>query len=387
MNLTRAGLRRSLANLAAATALLVAGHPSPAQDPTPAAEAAAAFAPFDGSIGAADVTRDMLGKDMAVSGTVVEYSASRGERSPNRVILHQADGATFMLVYWPDVATAVEHGMGPLTAGTRVSAKGKIQEYQGALQIRITDPAAIRIEGRPGAAPAAAATRARQAAPQARPAVPAHEPPPLKPGEMTTLEDVMRRTKGNVMFEAEVVAYRAAWSPSAPNVLTVTDGVRSIDVISFPNNVPSIDEALKQPGAKVRITGRRSDYRGRQQVVISRMSGIASADSPRPVSADDVIAGKVEPGTVVTTPLVDHALLGRTITLQGEVRGIAAGTGSAFATLADDEGEAIIEVPADAAASITAGSRWRATGEVAWSDRRSQLVVKVAAAADISPAP
>lgn len=388
MTPTSTGFRRPLAILAAAAALMLSAGAVPAQDATSATEAAAsAFAPFEGSIEASAVTRDLLGKEVAVSGTVAEYQASRGERSPNRVILHQADGASFMLVYWPDTQAAVERGMGPLTAGTRVSAKGKIGEHQNALQIRVTDPSMLRIEGRPDAVAAPASTRAPQQAQPAAAGPAADEPPPLKPGEMTTLEDALRRTKGNVMFEAEVVEYRAAWSPSAPNVLKVTDGTRSIDVISFPNNVPTIDEALKQPGAKVRITGRRSDYRGNQQVVISRMSGIADAASPKPVSADDVLAGKVPPDTVVTTPLVDHALVGREIALEGEIRGIVAGTESAFATLADAEGEVVVEVPADAAATITPGTRLRAKGAVTWSAARSQLVVKVASPADIVPAP
>lgn len=237
-----------------------------AQETAPAEQKAnLQFKPFSGATPAAKVYADQLENQVVVEGTINKVDASTGPRVPHRLLLVDRPSQPVMVVYWPDVAPKI-HGDQPVPRpGARLSAKGTLTEYRGALQIKVRDASQIRIEGYP----LTLASRGRAQGDQSVPV----------PGEKGyfTIEDVpgIRTFIGHdLSFRGEVTGFRESWSDTAPNVITIAKDDSDIEIVYWlPDGAKGPD--FEHPGTPVYVTGELQDYNGRLQIRVTNMAELS----------------------------------------------------------------------------------------------------------------
>lgn len=108
----------------------------------PAAPAADAVVRAPGEITEAD-----LKTHVTVVGQIVKIRPSWSTRAPHIVTLGK-DGKTIDFVYWDDVKNALGDRMEAFdTVGTMVQVSGEVEDYRGAVQIRVVSPDSLQLAG------------------------------------------------------------------------------------------------------------------------------------------------------------------------------------------------------------------------------------------------
>ncbi len=379
-------LRRKPMLLAAALAAILAAHSAHSQDatpgPAPTAEATpakptptpnpahvnAAFVPFDGGVDPSTLTKEQLGNNIVVTGNVVKFEPSIGERVPHRITMFEEGDRVFEVVYWPDVASRV-HGDNEAMPfiGQKLSVKGKIGEYRDKLQIRISNPKAIRLQGFNGS------DQPPAEAPQV--AAAANADGILTVTQVLALPDSSKP----LTVEGEVASFKASWADRAPNLLKLTDSESEIEVVFFPNDNVTAPEELLKSGSKVRVEARRSDFNGKTQLKMLPGKEIRPAGSGPAPGAE--AGGTVNPDRIVNSGDLDTIHIGKTVTVAGTLEGIVPASEGRYAVVRDRDGVFFVFISpeltgnADLDAKLANGNRLKVKGEVEFSKLRSQLVV------------
>lgn len=232
--------------------------------PPAAAAPAAPFEGFPGALAPAAVKAEMVGQQVVVTGKITSVRPSRGERMPTALVLQEAPSVS--IVYWPDAAAAIEGGKGAPVTGTMVSARGKLGEFNGGLQVKPASAADVRIQGVSVAAAAVAAPAA--AAPDAS----------SLPGVIKASDVVPNAGKG-VVLVGTVDSMRESWNERAPNILTLKDASGTTEVVFWAETKEKVDAELLKPGTAVVVGGSAGEYRGRAQVQLAGPEAIARPDA------------------------------------------------------------------------------------------------------------
>lgn len=96
-----------------------------------------------GPIDVSQVTQDALQQTITVTGKAVGFRPSWSEKSPNLLTLEGAEGKTIDVVMWNDVFKALETKP---QVGSAVTAKGKLIEHKGKLQLQINSADALKVQ-------------------------------------------------------------------------------------------------------------------------------------------------------------------------------------------------------------------------------------------------
>jgi exonuclease VII large subunit len=98
-----------------------------------------------------DVTRDKLGQEISLQGTVSSFRASKGEKSPNSFTLKDASGET-RVVIWPDAFSKVDGKDALQKDGATVSVSGEVAEYREKVEVHVKDASKVKVAGGSAAA-------------------------------------------------------------------------------------------------------------------------------------------------------------------------------------------------------------------------------------------
>lgn len=345
-----------------------AAESTPAKpNPTPnPAHVSAHFEPFPGGVDPATLTKERIGDNIVVTGTIVKFDPSTGDRVPHRITLFEEGDRVFEVVYWPDVAARVhgEHGEMPFV-GQKISVKGKLGEYRDKLQIRLGNPKTIRLQGFNGSDEPPA-----ESAPAS---VAIDTDGVLSVSQALALPDSSKA----LTVEGEVVNFKGSWAEKAPNLLKIKDAENEIEIVFFPNENITAPEELLQPGAKVQVLARRSDFNGKTQLKMMPGKEILPAGAKSAAAS----GGPVSPDRIVNSGDLDTEHLGKTVTVAGTLEAIVPATEGRYAVVRDRDGVVFVFIGpelngnADLDSKLSNGNRLKVKGEVEFSQLRSQLVV------------
>jgi len=350
----------------------------PGEDPKPAVVEMAPspladrpFIPFDGGVDPATLSRDDLNKDVVITATVVKFEPSGGERIPHRLTLVDKEGATFEIVYWPDVAERIHGNATDMPfVGQKISARGKLGEYQDKLQLRISNPRTIRMQGMR----------------DADQPVPTSVTPTITstaPGALTVDQALeMQPSREEIVVEGTVSKYRESWGEKAPNVLVISGGDNVIDAVFYPNNGPAANPELLKEGAKIRVRGERAEYKGSAQLRLTHGGMIEDASTPMVAAASTTTtSAPINPDRIVNSADIDMGHVGHTITVAGKVEGLVPASEGKYAVVRDRDGVIVVYLTlklgedTTVAERLANGRQVKIKGSVEYSQMRSQLVV------------
>ncbi|MDX2177425.1 MAG: hypothetical protein SF028_13245 [Candidatus Sumerlaeia bacterium] len=347
-----------------------------------AAKSTAPFAAFDGAVAADTLTRDMMGKQLAITGTIAKYEASTGDRVPFRLTLVDRETDPVMVVYWPDVAPRIHgtEGKEP-EVGLQVSVRGALSDYRGVMQVRVANPNNLRIQGLTAAGEDEGGAKLKTA---------------LKAlatgGDKLTVSEALAKEPGSGMVTVfgEVESFRAAWNDRAPNIITVTDGEASLDVVYFSNEIESMPEELTKPGAMIRAKGVRSDFQGKKQLRVRNAEAVAMADAAEGGAAADAAAAMGGDTPALTTSVgLTRSLEGKEVAMAATLTRLNDTPAGTFLVLKDDDGVAVAFLDKELAATeglrerLVTGSKLLVAGKGEFSRLRSQMVLRVDSADSI----
>ncbi len=301
------------------------------------------FTPFEGAIPAEEVTTADLGRDIAIVGTLAKAVPSTSPSTPTRLILADREPNPVMAIFWPEMNDTFLGNRGIPPVGTRISAKGLLSDYQGALQIRLRDASSLRIEGytrSSGVAPAAA-TALRPADTTARPPAATSESTTPVPGDdgYFTEADIAAFSEllgQRLSVRGNVAEFRASWNERAPNIVTLADGDSRLEIVFWASSGINADD-FADKGTPLYVTGTLQDYRGRLQLRVEdtedmgtaplRPGRVASVAPKREVSdANQTWAPALaeptprETPTELTPRTIGREHVGMEVTLEGTVQ-------------------------------------------------------------------
>lgn len=323
------------------------------------------FYPFPDAMLAEDVDRAMLGEDVTIVGKIAHFVPSSDARTPHRMILVERETDPLVVVYWPDISERVHGNIGMPQKHQMVSVQGMVSEYREQLQLRVTNPNKLRLQG----------------------VEPTDEPwaPPVRATSTNgypTIHDVLQLGPSNEpkTIVAKTVSFREAWNERAPNILTVEDGADSLDVVFYPDAIAELPAAYREAGAELRITGTLSEYRGNMQFRLRGSKDLSLASDPDPGVLG---AGAYDGNRPVPSVELDNRFDGKTVTVAGKVERLIPAGEALYVMLRDGDGvvtvllEEAMKNGADARTLLTEGASVTLEGRAAFSPQRSAMVVHV----------
>lgn len=249
------------------------------------------------------INNTFLGRQIAVRGVVQRAEASDG-RGPSRLVLQGNAAQPLEIVFWKEVSDAVLGGRPMPGAGTRVAARGVVEDFRGRLQLRVSNASNILLEGfaNPAVRPV-----------EPEPAVPAmlvnNLPPGVSPAGSAPLPGATDRERMNqylagdqfdlvkaqtgrmVSVRGFVAEYTPSWSERAPNIIFLNNGERRVEVVFWPEDNEIAN--FSQPGTPVYATGLVQDYRGRLQIKIEDIRNLSISPLPQERLAGNLTANPI----------------------------------------------------------------------------------------------
>jgi DNA/RNA endonuclease YhcR with UshA esterase domain len=150
----------------------------------------------EGVLTPSQVNKDMIGKVVTVQGLVVKYEPTWNEHYPNSMYIRDTTGNTLHVVYWKQIGEA----MGPERTpkpGQLLRVKGQVNEFRGEINLKITTPEDIVDVGSD-----------------------VQEKIPAMPLNSITKDNLNQAVK----IQGQVVNIRLSWKPTAPDIITISDG-------------------------------------------------------------------------------------------------------------------------------------------------------------------
>lgn len=366
-----------------------------AQDGAPAASTLPALTvtPFPGSVSPETVTSAMIGQDVVLTGTIARVVPSERDNVPFQLYLIDREEAPVMIVYWVDAAKEIHGNLGVPQAGTPVSVTGKLEEFRGRLQVRVRNAAQIRLAGY-GAAAAAPVAGATDGDGIAKPNAQGYFTLEQLPGMQSYLAREL-----SIMGKA--TGFRAAWSETAPHVITVSEGDHALEVVFWPGPGETYPDFSK-PGTPIFATGQLQQYRDKLQLKVDDLANLSTEPLPStriviPViqSADGRSAADGWPGRIpgdehlkverMELPGGERVSLrslgpehdGNTVTVTGTVTGIL-GSGNQFSLLVGDaRGFVRVNLPKNHKPVPGMGETITILGKVRYNQKRSSAEIEL----------
>lgn len=333
---------------------------------------------FAESIG--DLSLDRAGEEVTIEGAITRLLPSSYERQPNRLTVTDPSGAVTVVI-WPDVFGAIS----PAPAqGLAIRVTGEIGEYRGELQVQVEEADDVAVLGE-AAAPAPASA-------------PASQPAAASEVEITPLSAVTADRDGAaVVVEGTITNFRASWSDTAPNIITINDGTGEAPVVIWPDDFNRVNPQ-PESGNRIRVTGEITVYRGTAQIrcedpagiVIVSDTGAVLSEAPMAAPAESATAQSAAPAMASGAPTeiavsdIDGSTVGQTVLINGTIAGVRpAWNDRAPNTITLTDGTSTIPVVAwsDTWDSLdhepAQGDRVRITGEVSLYEARNELQVRL----------
>lgn len=358
-----------------------------------------AYEPFEESMPWSEVDSSMLGQEIAFHGEIDRFIPSPASNVPSMMYFSGDGEQNIMAVYWQDVNDAIYAGMGDPEAGVQASVRGRLSDYRGSLQIKVSDASQIRIEGYPH-------LMSLEAKPASNPAqawkVDAESNPPAvivetgDDGYYTTsqlgdlLENMMQRT---ISIKGEVTNFRPFWSPTAPNIITLGEGDESIEVVYWSQEPADYSKV----GSFIYLTGRLQQYQGRNQIKVGNLRAISTEPlaenlvaKPTAMAARPEGPAKNWPGfqkampepiqkqilsqySKVSIRELSPAHAGNTILVEGVVEETIPGAADEdLLRIKGDDAYLTVRAPKGAAQRLKPGAQIVVRGKLEYSDMRSK---------------
>jgi len=274
--------------------------------------AAAQYAPFAGAVDAKTLTVGAAGKEAVVEGRISAIVPSTGPGQPTLATITPEGQKPSVVVGWmPDMDATIHGDAGAPKVGARLTAMGKLWDWQGMLLIRVRELNQIRIDSHahtylrgvaapasvPAAAPVAAvpfvavtpaveavAAQPAASAPSAAPAAvvaAAPAPAPFAPDAAgyfhpENVPDLRALVGKKMSYTGKVSSFRASWSQTAPNILTVGEGKNALEVVYWTNRGQVEPPGVSTVGATIYAAGLLQDYRGKLQLRIDDVNTLSA---------------------------------------------------------------------------------------------------------------
>jgi DNA/RNA endonuclease YhcR with UshA esterase domain len=394
---------------AACIALLIA---APAAMPfAPAQEKGAAliatrFAPFDGAVPAESLTAESIGKSVAIVGTVESFIPSPAERTPNRIVVVNRDAAAVEVVFWPDFAPKLLAEGETIKPGTKISAKGMVQDFKGKLQFRIKELTDIRLEGNHRSLMAGSNVSAAPPVPKVVNLDAAAIPAPGADGYYSVADAaaLVKVLSGRtISMKGTLKEYKAPTSDRAPHVLNVEDGEGKMEFVFWSTEASPVPTTA---GTKLYVTGELGEYKGRVQLKVGDLKNLSASPLPPerviapkkdaveapkgpsakagwPGKGTDAVADRRATSALPANAPVGLRALGpqnegSTVTVQGTVEAVVKGEKGSLVSLRDGDGFVTVRLAA-AADAPAVGDQVKVVGKVTYNDQRACVEIEAGA--------
>ncbi len=214
-------------------------------------------APAADAVAIGDVTADMAGHTVQVSGKVAAIKEpAAGSKAPYDVTLQDGE-KTISVIYWDTVAQRLEANK-PVV-GAALKAVGVVNVYKGKLQVKVNRADQLTVTD--VVSPAATASGAS--------ATPAEE---MKISAVTRSMVKKTCTLRGSIGEAKSIRGGATY--------TLSDSTGTIKLVLWDKNVPGPDRDPLTAGAKVKVTGEIVDFKGALEIVPPNAQSVQVESAP-----------------------------------------------------------------------------------------------------------
>ncbi|MBN1478276.1 exodeoxyribonuclease VII large subunit [Candidatus Sumerlaeota bacterium] len=225
----------------------------------PALPAAAPEVPAGDITPLGQITEALQDQTVTVEGLVVNLRPSGNPRAPNTLTLEDDSGSA-PLVVWPEVFDLLNPRPG---MGNRIRAQGSVSVYRGTAQVRCRDAQQLVILSEDGES----ISQAPSAVNVVQAAAPAVAAAMTEPVEMA-VSDIDGSTVGQTaLLEGTIASIREAWSETAPNIITFTDGTSTIPLVMWSDDWNALPQTPQQ-GDHLRVRGTVTLYEQRNEIQI-----------------------------------------------------------------------------------------------------------------------
>jgi hypothetical protein len=104
-------------------------------------------------------------------------------------------------------------------------------------------------------------------------------------------DQILSNVNNEVSISGQVDEYKSSWSPSAPNIIFLRDGEKSIEVVYWTNNGEKVYGDFTKIDTPIYATGIAQNYRGKLQVKIddnAKLSNTPLTEQARTAKATSV---------------------------------------------------------------------------------------------------
>ncbi len=200
----------------------------------------------------ADLGPDKVGLQVRIDGEVRSVvPPAPGSRAPTRVALADETGREIEVVYWDDVAGALEDAQRP-RPGMRLRVEGAVDEYRGRLQVRVTEPEAVIPLGKGSPAES-----------------PSGPPEELRTTPIGSIHQGMEGRTASVRGEVTMVR-----PVRGGRLITLRDESGEMTLPLW-NRIFSGEPPPVRTGDVLRITGEVTEYKGRMEVLPAEGSAVS----------------------------------------------------------------------------------------------------------------
>ncbi len=358
----------------APVAAVVSAVPTPAPVPLP-----------PGVLAPSQINSSLMNQIVTVQGLVSGFRPAGNERAPNNITLKAPSGETISVVYWKQVADILGLARTP-AVGQTLRIKGKVSEHREQLQLRVENAADIQNAGTDvSAVPQVPTVPQSPAAPAAVSVAPA----PGSPGsegnpEVVAQGGLTRDHIGRfVTVQGRVVDIKPSWKETAPTTVSITDGVKSMDFVYWPDTEEKMSPDQKPArGMQVKVTGQVKEFRNALQVNVSSPAGIV-VQATTSGEVAPAAAAPVSRSREMTIGQINREHLDQTVHITGTISSIANIGGGRLLKVSDSTGTITVPLWDDVAAKlpqrdkIRQGARIDLSGIVTLYEKRNEIQIKL----------
>lgn len=226
-----------------------------------------------GVLSPGQVNKDSVGQVLTVQGLVVKFEPTWNERYPNSVYLRDASGNTLHVVYWKQVEDAIGPERVP-KPGQLLRVKGQINEFRGEINLSVTVPEDIVDAGSD-----------------------VDEKVPTIPMNVISKDHLNQVVK----IRGKVVNIRPSWKPTAPDIITLSDGGDvTVSVVYWSDVKDRLQpQDLPEVGKLLLVEGWVDVYRDQIQVKVDNPYKLKCVGGTASTPASN---GFVDPAPASSTP-------------------------------------------------------------------------------------
>lgn len=196
-----------------------------------------------------------------------------------------------VVVAWmPELDATIYGNAGAPKVGTRLTAMGKVWDWQGMLLIRVRELNQIRIESHSHTYLRGVTAAAVAPAVAAKPVV--EQAGFYGPENVPELPKLIGK---EIAFCGTVTAFRKSWSDKAPNIATLGEVPNALEMVYWTNNGQTEPAGASTIGSTVCVTGLLQDYRGKMQLRVNDLGKMSVRQAPATVTAPASAAAAVAP--------------------------------------------------------------------------------------------